>query len=1081
MSIYISKLVTRQGIDWPSVGTWKRGMGVNRLETFAKNFDISDVAQTDLLNSVPTPWARLLLFEAALYDPDHPSHQDVVDQWRGMLGVIALYDILRLRFGAPRRIDLRQFPASSQVRDAFIELRPSHFVDGQDVESGKWHNFSLISVDGVVIGATSPRTLIFTGIAHTCPESIPFSYEGGRLGDPLKYYEKFGDETFLELLAYWLDALINQAQNNQALRTLLGTVPAAYGQPVDRFNQLIQALRKWRAQLPSPSFDSWPIHADSPFAGPHSILRPLQLIPNSELLNKSDLFLREHNDVLVCFRKGQRSSLVNRNGMEINDDKIRIYDGHWMEASQTLPKRLNFLPSLKLIENPSDFFESALIQAPLHPDTSYSLEFEGKHYLLPYQKEVLEYFTAGELVQFTAIQRTQPNQLQVNLNIPLVNNRVVRVSKNYREDDQVVTLGDVPVANLAYWPNFVSVDADGNNHWARYFYYKYDQGVSQLNFKPLETTVTERVLPNRTWYEAESPLTGFVGSVDGRQGLLLIKYHPINAPSKDWKVAIDLGSTHTRAFYLEVERQNERWLGNGGVKTIRIASQVKELTDCEPRDLLENFFVLNGSGGSAGTEEFMSQLVMPQPNNEDYPDWLPREGLIYQRSLLGGFPANAIKYNFKWNSATTDYALRAYLRCLLLLVQAEALREGARVVSISHAYPSVFTQGLALKHNNEWIGLGTYSGLQIDDPLMESEAVGRFLQVEQGAAVAANTIALDVGGSTTDIAIWTSNRLSRQESVKMAAGVVGRYVQTEPGNFKQEIVRTLAGEPFKLSLNLDNYKDKDSGFGLMFNAVLNGVANAGRLEQLINGIKTSPEGKKLIAHIMFVFGALLYYAGMLGRKVQMPAQSQSRLYVYFCGKGGQLITWVNNYEQFVKEMFSAGLLGTLPTPSTLVDVKAILSLMPKQEVGRGLLAQSNLKATQDGDTQGGLLNLDPPTVTVGEQGYHHLKWDGELNGGALAALPDHVPDYGALKELNNFVRTFVNSSSTREAAALLRLGTQEPADFRSNLKERLFGAARGRIVYDLQNYRNEALLESLFITEVKVLLETVTRNPHLFS
>src|SRR5689334_24734306 len=111
MSVFVSR-VDRGGIDWPAIGEWTRGMGVNRLETFAKNLDISEALQTDLLNSVPTPWARLLLFEAALYDAEHPAHEEVVDQWRGLLGTIALSELLRLPFDSPVHINLNEVPDS---------------------------------------------------------------------------------------------------------------------------------------------------------------------------------------------------------------------------------------------------------------------------------------------------------------------------------------------------------------------------------------------------------------------------------------------------------------------------------------------------------------------------------------------------------------------------------------------------------------------------------------------------------------------------------------------------------------------------------------------------------------------------------------------------------------------------------------------------------------------------------------------------------------------------------------------------------------------------------------------------------
>lgn len=1082
MSVYVSR-VKRESIDWPPVGEWKRGMGVNRLETFAKNLDISEALQTDLLNSVPTPWARLLLFESALYDPDHPAHADVVDQWRGLLGTIALAELLRLSFNAPVHINLNEIPSNSEIRNAFVLLRPRQVENGTDHEQNNWHEFDMISVDNMVIGATSPRTLVFTGISHRCPRSIPFHSAEGRLTDPLKYYEKFRDTLFLKLLAQWLDVLIERARNDESVKSLLGTVPVSYGQRTFRREQLVEALEEWREEFPveRPAQSNWSQSKHSPFTGPYSILRPIPRVPNHPELDRSDLFLNDRRDVVVCYERGPNSMLVNQNGIEVRDGGIRIYDGHWIEPTEQLPTPLKFLPVPRVIENPASFFESSLIQAPLNADTSYSLVFDNVHYLLPYKKEILDYFSPAEIVRNTSLRREKANHLTVTLMIPLVNNRWIKVSKDFREDDHVVLSSQAVPNALAFWPDIVCSDPSNRQKPNRYFYYKLIQRGTTLDFQPLSPIATERTMPSRNWMETREPLPGFIGAVDDRKGLLLIKYREVNPPTHNWKVSVDLGSTHTRAFCLPVEKQGERWLAVDGaeIRPINITPRVKELTPCPQVDLMENFFPMANADSDSTIQEFVSQIVLPQPNNENHNDWLPREGCIYQRPLLAGFPANPFRHNFKWNSDTTDYALRAFLRCLLVMIQAEAMSQGARVISVSHSYPSVFTSGLELKHNKEWIGLGAYSGLQIEQPpLSEAVAVGRYLQVGENAAVTENTIALDVGGSTTDVAIWTSNRLSDQVSVKMAAGIAGRYVQTESGAFRQQLVNILAGQPFNMDLNLDYFSHRESGYSLMFNAILNSAATKGHLKPLIASIQRTPEGQLLIAHIMYVFGALIYYVGMLSRRLNMDRTAP--FYFYYCGKGGRLLEWIENKERFVEEMFGAGLLGPNNTGQARVTVTLAPTSVPKEEVGRGLLAESALKASS-GDEEGGLVNLEPSPVVVGEDGYPGLSIFDELDGRVLASVPKDVPDYQHLKELTHFVKTFSNSGSTREAAHLLGLMNVEQSDFRTRLKERLFGEARGRVLYDLVHYPSEALLESLFITEVKVLLETVTKNLRLFT
>jgi hypothetical protein len=161
------------------------------------------------------------------------------------------------------------------------------------------------------------------------------------------------------------------------------------------------------------------------------------------------------------------------------------------------------------------------------------------------------------------------------------------------------------------------------------------------------------------------------------------------------------------------------------------------------------------------------------------------------------------------------------------------------------------------------------------------------------------------------------------------------------------------------------------------------------------------------------------------------------------------------------------------------EVKIMISTKPKEEVGRGLLAENSL--TGNPEKRLGLANSNPPTVTVGETGYHGLAWDGGLRREDLLNLPGNtVPAMSELKELEAFLRAFQNNPITKEAAKVLGFPGVTPVSFQNNLKRRLFGAARGSIVSDLRNYQDDALLEPLFITELKVWLETATQNDKLF-
>lgn len=1093
MSQYVTKLRARDGIQWPTpVGTWQQEEDINRLDMFANNLDVSQgTTDTDLLNSVPTPWARLLLFESALYKTSHPSHRDVEDQWRGLLGVLALADPLQLKLTvSPFRLGDYQ---GSTIGRSFAALRPYYHVNTHDEEKNKWNDFQMILVDGAVLGATSPRTLVFTGIAHECPPSVPFRTITGRLMDPALYYRRFNDQYFLGVLAYWVGGLITTLGQNPHLAAWMGSVPAARGAgSQQRLSLLLERLRAWRAELQNVqpiSVDGQPV--------PRFTLAPynnINGIPRSQGGGESDLFLKGSRDVMVCYRE-PHAKLLTANGHELMSEQIKIYDGRWVQSNQPLPLPFNFLPPhISVIEDPLALFEDTLIKVnlPQNPETVHTLQIGDERsantYLYPFKQEILRYLRPHDIAENTKISINQiTNKPRVELSIPLENNRVIRVAREYDIDAGAVIV-NAPTAGLAMWPDFVSP------MWHRYFYIKASVSPHEVNFEPT-VPASARSKENHTWYVTSKAVSAFVGSVNNKRGLLLLRHNEVESPDKFWKVGIDFGSTHTRAYSLEVDRRDERYVPSPGanISPVTFTTRARHLTFIPAASLEDSFLALVGEVDPPERRELKTLLMMPETNPGDVEGWLPREGYVYTHWLFNGdYNATHLRHDLKWNGNREDPDLRAYLRCLLLMIQAEALRQRARVISISHTYPSVFTAGLVAKHMAEWRGLDQYinSGTSDDDPKVEIEdatitetvAVCRHLEWEQHASPVENTISLDVGGSTTDVAVWAKKQLNVQESVKLASGIVGLYLQSaDARQFMAWLETTLHGAPYNLkSFSLANFADKSAGYGLMFNNVLSLIEWHGQLDVLIKQINGAEESKPLMSHIIYLYGGLLYYAGLLARKAGLPKE-QSSYHLYFCGKGGTLLRWVRGYQELVQQMFAAGLFGPNGRgQNVLPEVEVKISAMPKEEVGRGLLAESKLEGKQREEI--GLVDTRPPTVTVGETGYHGLAWDGELDSSVLLHLPKNVvPPVKDLRELSTFREAFRTSKATEAASRVLKLDSVSDSKFQSHLLQRLFGSAKGSIIDDVQDRPKDALLEPLFITEIKVLLETSTDNAKLFN
>lgn len=1101
----------RDGISWPSPpGTWKQNEDISRLATFAGNLDVSQSpGDTDLLNSVPTPWARLLLFESALTNAAHPSHADIKDQWRGLLGVLALAGPLRLNLTV-KAVKLSQFAAQhgSLIAKSFVDLRPHHVANGGDAEQGKWDDFQMILIDGEVVGATSPRTLAFTGVAHQCPASIPFRSPLSRLSDPVAYYKRFGDINYLGLLARWLNGFISSLEQNPRLDAWMGAPPTAPGASQNsRLQNLLESLREWQQELAGVTLANVMGATSSRFTlSPYDILVGL---PEIAQPGRSDLFVRGRRDLLVGYRPGGGSRLLNAFDQELVNEPLRVYDGRWIQANQPLPTPLSFMPDrVRRIEDPAVLFEDVLIQValPASPEAVYDLSvgdrsISQKRYLYPFKPEVLDYFEPADIAANTRIvSNPQTNSLRVEFEIPVENNRKVRASREYPLDTGIITDDEALTSELAVWPDFTCAA------WSRYFYFKTSvagAGKRQLDFQPATVPAVSREHGRQTWYATREPVRAFAGSVDGKSGLLLLRDRSIPEPSLFWRVGVDFGSTHTRAFSLRVTRHGDEQQGysyvtsqGSNTEPIRVAPRAQELTVFDEADIKKNFFALVGQVAQVdqrGMGELKTLMMLPEPQPGAPSDWLPREGYVYSHWIYDGeYDQNKLHFNLKWNSNQDDHDLRAFLRCLLIKLQAEAVRAGARVVSVSHTYPSVFTEALKAKHDAEWLDLQSYLNLGVRDALSrvtvhpaamtETVAVCRHLECDQDASPVSNTISLDVGGSTTDIAVWAQKKLELQESVKLAAGVLGRYLQSpDAQEFLKWFEATMHSPPYNLrNVSLASFAAKPSGYSLMFTNLLSALELAGLLEGLINQINAEPGGRRLMSHIIYLNGALLYYAGLLARKAGLPSQHET-YNIYFCGKGGTLVRWVKGYDVLAQEMFEAGLFGpagrgTAQQPTIITRI----SRTPKEEVGRGLLAESELQGNPRG-TQIGLVDPNPPSVTVGETGYGTLKWDGELSPETLRQLPDNtLPPMDDLKELKAFLEAFKQGRATRGAAAELKLNTLSPGQFRSRLLQRLFGAAKGCIISDIKKNDADALLEPLFITETKVLLEAATGSIELF-
>src|SRR5882724_478923 len=82
--------------DQESLSKLSSGLKVDKVETE--------------ISSIPDMWARPMLFEMALLNPEHVLHERILGEWRGLLAMIALKEVAKLNRLTVTQVTLSSVP-----------------------------------------------------------------------------------------------------------------------------------------------------------------------------------------------------------------------------------------------------------------------------------------------------------------------------------------------------------------------------------------------------------------------------------------------------------------------------------------------------------------------------------------------------------------------------------------------------------------------------------------------------------------------------------------------------------------------------------------------------------------------------------------------------------------------------------------------------------------------------------------------------------------------------------------------------------------------------------------------------------
>jgi hypothetical protein len=335
-----------------------------------------------------------------------------------------------------------------------------------------------------------------------------------------------------------------------------------------------------------------------------------------------------------------------------------------------------------------------------------------------------------------------------------------------------------------------------------------------------------------------------------------------------------------------------------------------------------------------------------------------------------------VKSNLKWGDQRERIAARDFLRQLSLQSAAEIAAQGCAEADFRYSYPTAFSDGDIANLDAMWdrivAALGdqtgiafhlnpTYldpvSGEQTDADNREAITATKFFCDFTGNGermdIAGGAVTLDIGGGTTDMAIWRKGELVSHSSVLFA----GRDIFLNPLAKRPSILSEI--DPRVPVKELLNTTEQDSAFNAHLDAI---ISKHG--EELIRGLADQPDDnvRKFLEILEAGLCGIGYYAGLLMRRVRNAGvyKPGRRILIFAGGNGSKIFRWcalgkLSERSEIHTRFANAFLTGAdlkksdggaqaVPIPKIIIQ----LSEKPKSEVAYGLVCQDTpLKIKED--------------------------------------------------------------------------------------------------------------------------------------
>jgi hypothetical protein len=1036
--------------------------------------NLSESLKTERLefevNAIPDMWARAILFEIALVDPDHPIHQRILGEWRGMLALLALRKVRRFGDLTVKTLIFKDEAKESEDLDFLVALSKVK-PQKRFAEDSTWKHTYIILSGGRPIAITSPITLVCTATYYgNCLSDVSW-YDGRFLVDPtqmLNVREK-------KLLASWLKQLKKSLVNHEGINNRL-----------DEFEQLLKLFDKYIADLGDAREDVMlstevlgmkegiyqyldrPIFVSEEMA----VQSHVQVVPSKEDAPEEDLLVID-KEISKQWKIPEKDINVYRS---IPLDRISL--------SKLVGDRTTLLDS-KLEKarwcKPEDFFTEKLVLIKEKNALPGTLDIEGIDKLsfqgvsvtpiVPLTGLILPYLAVEDISHRLRFDQME-DEFKVTFHLPLTGPEATgkdfAVSKTYRvKENEVESVPAVPA--LETWPNFIS------SKWKAY--YTYFSTVAQETFyaTPLNAISTQNKFKgNKDRIEQEiNYLDHFpelfeckLYRMDPRNkkpvpynvGILMVK-KPMPLPSlgKQLKIGVDFGSSSTNVFLKEVYSEPERVILNDNSLNITAIDAVTK----------DDFY-----------KNFLPGKEVPAPFLSVFHDFLISKSEI--KALLDGhiyFPGKPQEFDavmvgmmtdLKWGTPDERRRARTFLEQGCLQFAAEAAVRGAVEISWRFSFPTSLSQDEKDAFISHWKSIiydnHNLTGIAHNDNMLpyysESIAAARYFANKKdiSAALPRGAVFIDVGGRTSDISIWgRNNELMMQTSLQLAGRDIFAYPLLEKTGL---LVDLISSEELSV-LNREDLKKNPLAFCAQLDAIISTRSSMIMKKLPHYGGEANMKGLKQLMGL--AFSGLIYYVGLFIKSFpDRQKYIENVPNIYFAGNGSRLLQWLASgdfneesaYNRLLKSIFkeSYGI-----SNENSFEIK--ISPEPKAEVACGLVMDET-PLTYSNDIEGCFISGEAFT----DKGNKEYDWQTRITTGIMKS---GIKITSNQEQFKKFLKVFdVNAGPL----GILQIEANDD----------IMEKTRDQVNKEISNMKfqkeSEMRIEPLFILELKEFLKLKVRE-----